>query len=159
MNLSNRQAVANLVMAVASYRDAQSVVGLSNSPVFHHQFSSISKAIINLAKNKHELKRVRKLFREQWLKYFPVRARNHFQPDVAVHFLVYAEETLELLAKMPFLGTPRDFRSHKLRTLRMWHVKGFEDYLIFYRPIDDGVEIFRVLHGKRDIEAIFNDED
>ena len=41
----------------------------------------------------------------------------------------------------------------------MWHVKGFEDYLIFYRPIDDGVEIFRVLPGKRDIEAIFNDED
>ena len=78
--------------------------------------------------------------------------------DVAVHFLVYAEETFELLAKMQFLGTPRDFRSHRLRTLRMWHVKSFEDYLIFYRPIDDGVEIFRVLHGKRDIEAIFNDE-
>ena len=77
--------------------------------------------------------------------------------DIAVHFLAYAEETLELLAKMPFLGTPRDFRSHKLRTLRMWHVKGFEDYLIFYRPIDDGVEVFRVLHGKRDIESIFDE--
>ncbi len=41
----------------------------------------------------------------------------------------------------------------------MWQVKGFEDYFIFYRPIVDGVEIFRVLPGKRDIEAIFNDED
>jgi len=79
--------------------------------------------------------------------------------DIAVHFLVYAEETLELLAKMPFLGSPRDFRSHRLRNLRMWHVKGFEDYLIFYRPTDDGVEIFRVLHVNRDIEAIFTEED
>lgn len=68
--------------ALASYRDAQSVVGLSNSPVFHHQFSSISKAIINLAKNRHELKWIRKLFREHQIKYFPLRARNYLQTDV-----------------------------------------------------------------------------
>ena len=69
-------------MAVASYRDAKSVVGLSKSPVFHHQFSSISKAIINLVRNKHELKRVRKLFREHQLKYFPIKTRNYLQTDV-----------------------------------------------------------------------------
>jgi hypothetical protein len=80
--VANRQAVANLVMAVASYRDARSVVALSKSPVFHHQFSSVSKAIINLAKNKRELKRVRKLFREHQLKYFSLKARNHLQTDV-----------------------------------------------------------------------------
>lgn len=82
MNLSNRQAVANLVKALASYRDAQSVVGLSKSPVFHHQFSSISKAIASLARNKHELKRIRKLFREHQLKYFPLKTRNYLQTDV-----------------------------------------------------------------------------
>ena len=70
------------MMAVASYRDAKSVVGLSKSPVFHHQFSSISKAIINLVRNKHELKRVRKLFREHQLKYFPIKTRNYLQTDV-----------------------------------------------------------------------------
>lgn len=90
MNLSNRQAVANLVKALASYRDAQSVVGLSKSPVFHHQFSSISKAIINLARNKHELKRVRKLFREHQIKYFPIRARNYLQTDVVNIFRQHA---------------------------------------------------------------------
>ena len=70
------------MMAVASYRDAKSVVGLSKSPVFHHQFSSISKAIANLANNRQELKRVRRLFRGQWLKYFPIRPRNYLQTDV-----------------------------------------------------------------------------
>jgi len=69
-------------MALASYTDAKSVVALSKSPVFHHEFSSISKAIDALAKNEHEFKRVRKLFREQWLKYFPVKERNYFQTDV-----------------------------------------------------------------------------
>ena len=70
------------MMALASFRDARSVVGLSNSPVFHHQFSSVFKAIAGLAKNKQELKWIRKLFRQHRLKYFPLGARNYLQTDV-----------------------------------------------------------------------------
>jgi hypothetical protein len=77
-------------MALASYRDAQSVVGLSKSPVFHHQFSSVFKAIDALAKTEREFKRVGKLFREQWLKYFSVNERNHFQTDVVNIFRSHA---------------------------------------------------------------------
>ncbi len=77
-------------MALASYREAKSVVALSKSPVFHHQFSSISKAIDGLAKNERELKRVRKLFKEHWLKYFPSGPRNHFQTDMVNIFREYA---------------------------------------------------------------------
>jgi len=69
-------------MAVASFRDAKSVVELSKSPVFHHQYSSVFKAIDALAKNAHELQRVRKFLREQQLKYFPLKARNYLQTDV-----------------------------------------------------------------------------
>ncbi len=69
-------------MALASYEKAKSVVALSKSPVFHHQYSSLTAAISNLAKNERELKRVRQLFKEQWLEYFPIRAVNHFQTDV-----------------------------------------------------------------------------
>ena len=29
-------------------------------------------------------------------------------------------------------------------------------YVIFYQPTDDGVEIFRVLHGSRDIQGEFD---
>ena len=77
-------------MALASCRDASSVVALSKSPVFHHQFSSITKAIANLAKNEHELKRVQKLFKEQWLKYFLLRVVNYFQTDVVNIFREHA---------------------------------------------------------------------
>lgn len=78
------------MLALASYRDAKSVVALSKSPLFHHQYSSISKAISNLAKDTHELKRVGKLFKAQWLKYFPGREVNYFQTDVVNIFREYA---------------------------------------------------------------------
>ena len=29
------------------------------------------------------------------------------------------------------------------------------NYVIFYRPIHDGIEVVRVLHGARDIPAVF----
>jgi toxin ParE1/3/4 len=77
--------------------------------------------------------------------------------DAGVRFLVAVEESLEFVAKMPLIGSPREFRSTRLRNMRVWPVKEFEDYLIFYRPTDDGIEVLRVLHGKRDIEDIFTD--
>ena len=40
--------------------------------------------------------------------------------------------------------------------LRSFPVK---NYLIFYRPIDEGIEIVRILHGSQDIETIFPDDE
>jgi hypothetical protein len=34
----------------------------------------------------------------------------------------------------------------------------FKKYLVFYRPVADGVEIARVLHGARDIYGILAEE-
>lgn len=31
----------------------------------------------------------------------------------------------------------------------------FPNHLIFYRPVEDGIEVLRVVHGAQDIEAIF----
>ena len=68
--------------ALASYRDAKSVVALSKSPIFYHQFSSLTKAISNLAKDERELKRIDRMFKHQWLKYFPIQSVNYFETDV-----------------------------------------------------------------------------
>lgn len=68
-------------MALASDTCASSVVGLSESPVFHHQYSSITAAISHLAKNEQELKLVRRLFQQQWLEYFPFGRIVHWQTD------------------------------------------------------------------------------
>lgn len=69
-------------MALAGFNVAKSVVGLSKSPVFHHQYCSVFSAIANLAEDERDLQRVRKLFKEHQLEYFPHSAVNHFQTDV-----------------------------------------------------------------------------
>jgi toxin ParE1/3/4 len=38
-------------------------------------------------------------------------------------------------------------------------VKDFENYLVFYRSTDVGIEVLRVLHGARDVDAIVQDEE
>ncbi len=43
-------------MALASYKSAKSVVQLSESPVFHYQYSSITDAVSNLARTDSEPK-------------------------------------------------------------------------------------------------------
>ena len=44
----------NLVMALASYESAQSVVGLSESPLFHYQYSSIRDGIHGVGQSEEE---------------------------------------------------------------------------------------------------------
>ncbi len=75
--------------------------------------------------------------------------------DAGLGFLLAAEETLEHLAKMPLMGSSRRFRSSRLRNLRQFPVKSHQEYLVFYHPTQDGIQVVRVLHGKRDLEAIF----
>jgi toxin ParE1/3/4 len=77
----------------------------------------------------------------------------------AESFLDAAESSFSNLASMPLMGSPRPELAAEIPDLRQWRIKGFEDYLIFYRPLPDGVEIIRVLHGKRNIPTILSDEE
>lgn len=56
--------LANLVMALASYSPAHSVVGLSQSPLYHYQYSSISQTIHRLAKDNPKRQRVQQLINQ-----------------------------------------------------------------------------------------------
>jgi len=53
------------------------------------------------------------------------------------------------LAVQPHLGKSVEELAPKLRLFPIG------SYLVFYRPIDDGVEIARLLHAARDITAEF----
>lgn len=75
--------------------------------------------------------------------------------DAAERFLQSAQETFELLAGQPEMGKRTNYRSPLLAGVRSFPVKGFPKHLIFYRPIRDGIEIIRVIHGARDIPAMF----
>jgi len=53
------------------------------------------------------------------------------------------------------MGVKRNFIRSELSGVRSWTVTGFENYLIFYRPVEGGIEILRVVHGARDLENLF----
>ena len=61
--------------------------------------------------------------------------------DTAVYFLVAVEESIEGLAAHPFAGSSRQFQNSKLDNLRMWRVKGYENYLIIYTVEETVIKI------------------
>jgi toxin ParE1/3/4 len=75
--------------------------------------------------------------------------------DAADRFVEAAYGTIQELAQMPGMGRKRDFLQARLRELRSFRVKDFENYLIFYGPIPDGIEVFHILHGARDIDRFW----
>ena len=75
----------------------------------------------------------------------------------ADRFLNAVEEAFSNLAVFPFMGPLMTGMPPRHRGVRTWRVPGFRNHLIFYRPISAGVEILRVLHGARDIAALFDE--
>jgi toxin ParE1/3/4 len=76
---------------------------------------------------------------------------GHDSPDASNRFLDSAEAAFEALLRMPAMGVAVSTPVPSLAGLRRWSVPGFENFLIFYRPIEDGIEVVRVLHGARDV--------
>jgi toxin ParE1/3/4 len=59
------------------------------------------------------------------------------------------DEKSQILAHSPLIGKARDELGPKIRSFPIGN------YVLFYQPIEDGIEIIRVLHGARDIAALF----
>ncbi|MEH2274631.1 MAG: type II toxin-antitoxin system RelE/ParE family toxin [Nostoc sp.] len=82
---------------------------------------------------------------------------NHYiiryNPGTARTFNEKIKQQCKLLADFPNMGQSCDNFASGLRSFPI------EDYLIFYRPIDDGVEVVRVVSGYRDLETVFLSED
>jgi toxin ParE1/3/4 len=67
-------------------------------------------------------------------------------------------ETFERLCEMPNIGAERNYENPKLFGVRLWFVKGFEKYIIFYKAFGNYIEIIRVLHSSQNNDSILEDE-
>jgi toxin ParE1/3/4 len=65
-------------------------------------------------------------------------------------FLKVLNDALQTIAQQPFMGKER---SEIMAEIRSFPVK---NYVIFYRPLENGIEVVRILHGARDVEAFFD---
>jgi toxin ParE1/3/4 len=79
--------------------------------------------------------------------------------EAAVAFFEAVESTCAMLSTMPDIGSARDYRNPRFAGLRMFPVKRYEKYLIFYESSDEELLVVRVLHGARDIAALFEREE
>ena len=61
------------------------------------------------------------------------------------------QQRFPLLAVQPFGGRERPELGRELRSFPV------SSFVIIYRPTDYGIEIVRVVHGRRDIEALFRE--
>lgn len=79
-------------------------------------------------------------------------------PEVGHRFLVAAHDTFTLLATQPNMGWQARLRHADLKGLRVFRVTDFERILLLYLPLLDGVEILRVVHGSRNLQALLRRE-
>lgn len=71
-------------------------------------------------------------------------------------FLEQLQNSFELLADHPEIGHLRSYQNPVLKNIRMFPVKKYSSYLIFYQPNPTEIQIIRVLHGARDIANLFD---
>jgi toxin ParE1/3/4 len=55
--------------------------------------------------------------------------------EAGLRFYEACDRAFLLLASQPGMGVVKDFGNPIFAGMRMWRLKGFEEYLIFYRPI------------------------
>ena len=71
--------------------------------------------------------------------------------NAAERFLDAIAQRLRTLANFPKMGRRRDEIAPSLRSFPI------EDYLIFYRPLEKGTEVLRIVNSYSDLEFLFQD--
>ena len=73
-----------------------------------------------------------------------------------------AEQTFELIGRYPMIGRAWESEHPRLAGIRVYPMRRFRNYLVFYRPFKGGAEIVTILHGARDLgmalEGLRDDE-
>nr|WP_242519074.1 type II toxin-antitoxin system RelE/ParE family toxin [Thiorhodovibrio winogradskyi] len=84
--------------------------------------------------------------------------RTAHSPTTALALLDALEQAFVLLGEQPGVGSPRYAELLDLPGLRVWSLSGYP-YLVCYLERADHLDIWRVLHAKRDIPTSLRDPD
>jgi toxin ParE1/3/4 len=79
-----------------------------------------------------------------------IHVAREASPDVADEQLRSVDRACEVLAEWPHSGRARDELFRGVRSIVV------DPYVVFYRVGNSAIEIIRVLHGRRDVDAIFS---
>lgn len=77
---------------------------------------------------------------------------NEEAEQAALGFIDALEQAYSHIGRHPATGSPRYAHELNLPSLRSWPLKRYP-YMVFYVERDDHIDVWRVLHGLRDIPA------
>jgi toxin ParE1/3/4 len=69
--------------------------------------------------------------------------------DIAMRFLDAIDHRCTTYAESPLLGEACPDLGARVRRFSIGN------YVVFFQPIEDGIELLRILHGARDIPAVW----
>ncbi|WP_315861207.1 type II toxin-antitoxin system RelE/ParE family toxin [Anatilimnocola floriformis] len=75
----------------------------------------------------------------------------------ALRFLDECDATIQMLQNSPGIGGLYLTSVQRLAGIRVFPIRGFPNHLIFYFDHSTNIEIVRVLHGARDLDAALVD--
>jgi toxin ParE1/3/4 len=81
--------------------------------------------------------------------------RKHIARDnelISREFIVRIKEKCRKIASLPHIGSLREGYGVGVRGFPL------SSYLIFYRKVNDGIAILRVVHGARDLPDAFHED-
>ena len=78
--------------------------------------------------------------------------------EVALGFVNALERSFLRIGRHPASGSTKYAHALELPGLRCWPVKGYP-HLVFYIERDDHVDVWRILHGQREIPAWLREDD
>ena len=78
--------------------------------------------------------------------------------QAALGFIDALEQAYARIGRHPATGSPRYAHELNLPGLRFWPLTRYP-HLVFYIEMDDHVDVWRVLHGQRDIPAWMHQPD
>jgi hypothetical protein len=104
LDLPFRKVLINILMSLSS-SDSRSAVGLSESPLFSHSYSSISQSVSGLSVDSTDYVSVLKLLQSVWMSYYDIPAGHYsLQTDTSPIIKPFSKK----LAERKFVNVPNN---------------------------------------------------
>jgi toxin ParE1/3/4 len=103
-----------------------------------------------------QIRRTRQLRQDLIDIYHYIHERN---PQAAEKVLSAIERNIKSLLVTPLVGTLWNSQDPRLEGMRVTVVTPYRNYLIFFRPSNTGIDVYRVIHGARELERIVDEID
>jgi len=81
---------------------------------------------------------------------------REWRATAAERFVDRLDKAIATLERMPHFAPPYEPPNPAFAEMRVYPIRNDFGYEVFYQPTTDGIRVLRVLHGSRNIAAIFD---